>query len=930
MTKKRFMRVATALLALGLVLVMAYSLRRLPSMPPGNGRAVVDDAAVCDVPEPSEGEDAEAPTARKDDAPARKKTAKKDVGSTHAASPEGPQAVAQDEPLDEGVELVAEDEGEDAEASASGEIADPIFVMPPDALYEPQTVLVQVGDDADLSALAESLAGSLGAVEVAEVADGVVRVTYEGGQSVEEAINELLEAGVAEEAQPNYAYTVLSDTELEPSADPDPADADPADPADPDPAATGSTQAQEDDDATVESLEDTDGEDVADEGEPEEDASEGLSEGAGILDEDLIEEEKETVAPDADLDADEGDSLDIADEDLMATEDGADEALAEEDSLSADEGTSVEDLEAVEEVEPEEAGTPQGAEATDEEGKVALEAQAVSVNDPMASKQWALKSIKAYDAWSYAKGNNKVTVATLDLGCQKNHPDLKANIVEPYNAYNALYGGSLSDVSPNTGSMYHHGTHVAGIIGAVSNNGKGVSGVSYNANVMPVKVVDSSGIAYTDVLVNAYDYVISKRKSLNVRVVNLSMGKDGPISSDDTLLKKISEAYAKGIVTVAAAGNRGSSETGEVPYTCYPSDYSKIVSVINLRQNGTGVKRSETSNYNAKGKTGKNISAPGAEILSTGASSEYATLSGTSMAAPVVSGVLALEFAAKPSLTASDAVTLLYATAKNLGGSSWTAGYGWGEVNAAAAAKAARDGMTAAQKKKAAETRNLANTLAASEVTQRINALPAVGKMRLSHASKVSSARAAYNKLTAKQKALVTNLSKLTAAEKRIAELKRDAAVAKGLTYRTHVQQIGWQDWKSNGTTSGTTGRSLRLEGIRIKLESKPFSGNIQYRTHVQTYGWESSWKSGGAMSGTTGQGKRLEAIQIRLSGNMAKHYDVWYRVHAQKFGWMGWATNGASAGSQGYGYRLEGIQIKVVPKGSAAPGSTANAFHRN
>ena len=61
----------------------------------------------------------------------------------------------------------------------------------------------------------------------------------------------------------------------------------------------------------------------------------------------------------------------------------------------------------------------------------------------------------------------------------------------------------------------------------------------------------------------------------------------------------------------------------------------------------------------------------------------------------------------------------------------------------------------------------------------------------------------------------------------------------------------------------------------------------------------------------------------------MANHYDVYYRVHAQKFGWLGWAKNGESAGSAGYGYRLEGIQIVLVAKGGSAPGSTANSFHQ-
>ena len=149
--------------------------------------------------------------------------------------------------------------------------------------------------------------------------------------------------------------------------------------------------------------------------------------------------------------------------------------------------------------------------------------------------------------------------------------------------------------------------------------------------------------------------------------------------------------------------------------------------------------------------------------------------------------------------------------------------------------------------------------------------------------------------------------------------------------YRTHVQTYGWQSFVSDGALSGTTGQSKRLEGINIKLSNNPVPGGISYRTHIQTYGWESSWKSNGAMSGTSGQSKRLEAIQIKLTGEMASKYDVWYCVHAQRFGWLGWAKNGASAGTAKYAYRLEAIRIKLLPKGSSKPaalGSTTVAFH--
>jgi uncharacterized protein YjdB len=138
--------------------------------------------------------------------------------------------------------------------------------------------------------------------------------------------------------------------------------------------------------------------------------------------------------------------------------------------------------------------------------------------------------------------------------------------------------------------------------------------------------------------------------------------------------------------------------------------------------------------------------------------------------------------------------------------------------------------------------------------------------------------------------------------------------------YRTHVQNYGWQGWKYNGKISGTIGQSNRLEGIKIKLTNCPYSGGISYKTHIQGIGWESVWQSNGAMSGTSGQAKRLEAIQIKLTGEMANYYDVYYRVHAQSYGWLGWAKNGAPAGTSGRSMRLEAIQIILVPKGSSAP----------
>lgn len=145
------------------------------------------------------------------------------------------------------------------------------------------------------------------------------------------------------------------------------------------------------------------------------------------------------------------------------------------------------------------------------------------------------------------------------------------------------------------------------------------------------------------------------------------------------------------------------------------------------------------------------------------------------------------------------------------------------------------------------------------------------------------------------------------------------------VNYRTHIQTYGWETgWKSDSVTSGTSGRSKRLEGIQIRLNSS-INGGIEYKTHVQTYGWQ-NWTSNGNISGTVGKAKRLEAICIRLTGQAAQQYDVYYRVHVQTYGWLDWAKNGEMSGTSGLAKRLEGIQIVLVPKGAAAPGSTARA----
>ena len=140
---------------------------------------------------------------------------------------------------------------------------------------------------------------------------------------------------------------------------------------------------------------------------------------------------------------------------------------------------------------------------------------------------------------------------------------------------------------------------------------------------------------------------------------------------------------------------------------------------------------------------------------------------------------------------------------------------------------------------------------------------------------------------------------------------------AASVDYSTHVQNVGWQDYVSNDEMAGTTGQSLRLEGIKIKLSDLEYDGGIEYKTHVQNVGWQ-DYVSNDELAGTTGQSLRLEAIQIKLTGDISNYYDIYYQVHVQNIGWMDYVSNNEMAGTTGQSLRLEGIRIKLIKKGDS------------
>lgn len=136
------------------------------------------------------------------------------------------------------------------------------------------------------------------------------------------------------------------------------------------------------------------------------------------------------------------------------------------------------------------------------------------------------------------------------------------------------------------------------------------------------------------------------------------------------------------------------------------------------------------------------------------------------------------------------------------------------------------------------------------------------------------------------------------------------------IKYSSHVQNIGWQTPVENGATSGTTGKSLRIEAIKAEVQNIPsgITGGVSYRSQVQRLGWQ-NWVDNYTISGTTGLRLRDEGIQISLTGGISNYFTITYHAHVQTIGWQNWVPAGYTAGSIGKSLRMEAIEIKIIPK---------------
>ena len=156
-----------------------------------------------------------------------------------------------------------------------------------------------------------------------------------------------------------------------------------------------------------------------------------------------------------------------------------------------------------------------------------------------------------------------------------------------------------------------------------------------------------------------------------------------------------------------------------------------------------------------------------------------------------------------------------------------------------------------------------------------------------------------------------------------------DMAGVPEISYRTYIEDTGWQDWKDAGELAGTVGQGKRTEAIELKTDCDALSGGVKYRVHVQDIGWQ-DWKNAGETAGTTGRNLRIEAIEIELTGELSEKFNIYYRVHVQDRGWMGWIGNGGTAGTTGMGSRIEAIQILSTPKSMKNPPKSYKSVTQN
>jgi subtilisin family serine protease len=289
-------------------------------------------------------------------------------------------------------------------------------------------------------------------------------------------------------------------------------------------------------------------------------------------------------------------------------------------------------------------------------------------NDSSYDRLYAMAKISAPAAWDVTTGSSDVVIAVLDTGVKYDHPDLAANmwhnptekpnngkdddgngIVDDYYGYDAL------NLDGNPMDDNGHGTHCAGVIGAVGNNSQGVVGVNWKTKIMALKFLGADGLSFSSGALDAYEYAITqKKRGVNLRVISNSWGGPGKSLAIQSVMQ---EAADNGIISICAAGN---DDTDNDAKATNPSN-GNVTGLVSVGASDENDNRASFSNY---GKRNVDLFAPGVDIYSTyigkGANA-YTFESGTSMACPHVAGAAALLLAQAPSLGVAEVKTRLLA-----------------------------------------------------------------------------------------------------------------------------------------------------------------------------------------------------------------------------------------------------------------------------
>lgn len=351
-------------------------------------------------------------------------------------------------------------------------------------------------------------------------------------------------------------------------------------------------------------------------------------------------------------------------------------------------------------------------------------------NDPRYERQeWHYSAINLPDAWDVTVGDESIIIAMVDTGILVDHPEFEGRLVPGYDFISDPFtandddNGGFTDVDPIDGeddsdidddpndpgdSLFgnstFHGSHTAGTVGALTDNGDGVAGVTWNCKIMPIRGLGVGGGTVADLVegmryAGGLDNISGLVPDEPADVVNLSLGGSAGEAESQIERAAIQELVANGVTVVAASGNQGSALPAP------PASYPESISV------GAVDASLERANYSNYGST-LDVVAPGGDISAdenndgfpdgvystvgddSGDSIEftYTFFEGTSMACPHVSGVIGLMLSANPDLTPGEIRQILTSTATDLGEPGWDEEYGHGLINALAAVQAAQSG----------------------------------------------------------------------------------------------------------------------------------------------------------------------------------------------------------------------------------------------